>query len=80
MNAPEDANEDVVPTRTPLEYVIVPKSAVERCAEAPEALVQALVDYVTYMLETGGYGRDELPAGTIEAYHCHTYLFFFFLW
>ena len=74
MSPSEDAGEETAPTRTPLGYVIVPKSAVERCAEEPGALVQALVEFVTYMLETGGYDREELPAGAIEAFHCQTYL------
>lgn len=70
----ENDADEIENVRAPLEYVIVSKSAVERSVDDPAHLIQALSDFVTYMTGTAGYDRDLLPAGAIEAFHCHTYL------
>ncbi|MBE1283525.1 MAG: DUF4375 domain-containing protein [Rhodobacteraceae bacterium] len=67
----------VVPTpkaKSKLERVVVPASVVDRCVEDPAALVQAVVNYVNFMINTGRFNRTELPPGAIQAYHCDYYL------
>jgi len=54
--------------------IIVSASAFAALDKDPWKLVQAVVDYVNFMLEQARFTRDELPAAAIQLYHTDYYL------
>ena len=57
-----------------LDLIVVPQSAMDALPHNPDALVEAVVDYVNFLFHEAQFNRFEIAPEAVQLYHCDYYL------
>lgn len=58
----------------PLDLIVVPQSAIDALETSPDALIEAVVDYVNFLFQEAHFTRFEISPEAVQLYHCDYYL------